>query len=252
MINEKKKKKRRLLWLLLIFFLLAGSAIVAGFMPKSPVVPLKQSEPEINLEQKKREAKQVINEVFCYCSPEDISHYQEIAQQQAQKSGHARQMGGIDCMGGYYDAVQDIAYISGIYGKGNFYDIPPYDYRKCFKYYYRDFYLQNSIHRFDFYSLDKPELYNQPIVFRIYRPKIYNDVSDTSYYENQSGKEGYKFIKYNDVYCTIGYYDRESTSKSALMVDQPTNFDDYGKIPFEEYAEIIGVDLAKVVFVDIK
>jgi len=248
MTDEKKKKKRRLLWLLLIFFLLTGSAIVARIIPKSPVIPVKQSEPENN-EQKKREAEQVINEVFCYCSPEDISHYQDIAKQQEQESGHARQMGGIECMGGYYDAVQDIAYISGIYGRGNYYDI---DGLESFKYYYRDFHLKNGVCRFDFYTLNKPELYNQPIVFRIYSPKIYNDVSDTNYYENQSGKDGYKFIKYDDVYCCIGYFSKESTDKSALMVDQPTNFENYGKMPFEEYAEITGVDLSKVVFIDIK
>lgn len=249
MIDEKKKKKRRLLWLLLIFFLLAGlgGVIVAGITNhESPRNSEKKVIPEVDLEQKKIEAKQIMSDVFCYCAVEDISHYQEIAKQQAQESGHARQVGGMECLNGYYDEIQDIAYVSGIFTREMFYDIPPYDYRKSFSYYYRDFYLKNRIHRFDFYSLNKPEFYKQPVVFRIYKPEIYNHSYEPLI------KKGYRYIKYTNINRCPGYYDTEQTEKRMVMIDRPTNFDDYGKIPFEEYAEIVNIDLSKVVFIDIK
>lgn len=254
MIDEKKKKKRRLLWLLLIFFLLAGlsGVIVAGVINhESPRNSEKKVIPEVDLEQKKREAEQVINEVFCYCSLEDIQAAFAIAAEHNTKSNSPiiETVGAQECLAGFYDHQKDIAYQSSIFTRDNFHD-PKYDIDgRINKYQYRDFYLKNGVVTYNLYNLDSEQYYNKPIIWRIHHPSLYDDVSDTNYYNDVSGQPDYAFIRYDDRSLSWGWTANEVKFKLAVMVQTPISD---CNMTLEECAEITGIDLSKFIFIDIK
>lgn len=237
-----KKQKRRLMWAIFIFLLLCGGgtliAVMAPNYDPTPKVDNPANFPD------KIEAELAMQEVFCYCSVEDLAKIEAIAAEQTKSVSFGDvTVGGMECGSGYYDQVNNIAYVSVIYSQNMFLND---------EYLYRDFELNRGINRFDIFSLATPEYYNKPIIFRIHSPKIFTNASKTSNYGNLSGQEGYSFIRYTDVRLGIKWKDRELSSSYDLMVLRPARLENYGKIPFEEYAKLLDIDLSQFIFIDIR
>ncbi len=249
-----RKHKRRLLWAFIILLLLfSGKLMIATIMPNDQPEQKQKNNPQPQkTEIKIAEAERVFQDVFCYCTTEDMIEAQRIASEHTLQidSPIIETVGGQECLSGFYDQQKDIAYMSSIFSRDNFHDANGGDINgRADQYQLRDFYLKNGVVTFDLYTLDSPEYYGHPIIWRINGPELVNDVSDTNNYSDISGQPGYSFMRIDDRSLSWYWAAREQKNKKAIMVQRPS--DDYSS-SFEEYAEILGIDLSQFVFIDIK
>jgi len=258
-MSKQKRKKRIVIGFILLLLIFGGGATVATIIPqlndppgkvtinpKSSSPKPQKPTPEI--------AEEVFNDVFCYCTVEVIEEMYTIAAQHDSKSSSPalESVGGQECLSGYYDRQADIVYQSSIFSRNNFHDPNPNPLGdingRTNQYQYRDFYLKDGVYTYDMYNLDSDKYYAKPIIWRIHNPQLYTDVNDTNHYNDISGKPGYSFIRYNDRSKSWTWSASDNTIKRAIMVTKPSINND---IPFEAYAETIGIDLTQFIFIDI-